>query len=86
MPDSYLTLAGQTNKPTKCLTPGCTQDEAPAYKRGLCTKCHSSALKLIKAGRATWESLAEMGLAKAQENDDPFMKAFNDKQPQVKEG
>lgn len=69
----------------KCLTPDCQQPEAAAYKRGLCSKCHGAANKLIKAGRATWESLAEMGLAKAQENDDPFMKAFNNKQPQLME-
>ena len=61
----------------KCLVPKCTRMEAPAYKRGLCTQCHSKARKMVESGQTTWEQLEAMGLVKPQD-DDPFTAAFNE--------
>lgn len=60
----------------KCKTPNCKNDEAPAWKRGLCTICHPKANRLINAGTTTWDELVALGLATKIEDADPFTQEF----------
>lgn len=59
----------------KCLTPEC-RNEKGQYK-SLCMKCYSEAKAVVEGGKATWEQLAEMGLAEVQLT--PFAKAFKER-------
>ncbi len=43
-----------------CLTPHCGK---PSFTRGLCRKCYSVALGIVRDGVETWDSLAALGLA-----------------------
>lgn len=60
--------------PNRCLTPGCINRQ---NRNGLCLKCYGQAKKLIEAGKTTWESLEEMGLAELGRSD--FLKAFEER-------
>lgn len=64
---------------TECLTPNCRYPAAPALKRGLCMRCHTSAKKLVEEGGMTWDELVGLGLALATSDGDPFMDALNKK-------
>lgn len=44
-----------------CMVPGC---DRPAKVRGLCQKCHASAVYAIKTGKTTWLNLERAGLCK----------------------
>lgn len=55
------TTAKAKKPKVQCCVPGCEND---ATTRGLCIKCYSAASNLVKAEKATWESLEKVGLAK----------------------
>ncbi len=60
----------------KCCTTSCNKTEG-AGLRGLCMMCYSSAKKMVAAGRATWEQLERMGLARPKASDDLFAQEFD---------
>ncbi len=47
---------------TKCLNPICISGKNPAL-RGLCTSCYSSASRLVRIKRTTWDELEKNGKA-----------------------
>jgi len=72
MPKVHIGSAGPPDKPL-CLTLDCA--ERPKWK-GLCDRCYRTAKRLVDAGKATWESLAELGLASEDGAEDKFTRAF----------
>lgn len=55
----------------KCLVKECkAQVVNPTYK-GLCPKCYKIAKDLVAAKQATWEGLAEKGLADLGSKEEP---------------
>ena len=67
----------------KCLTPDC-RNKGLVW-RGLCSKCHETAKRLVDGGKVTWERLAELGLATGKRgvtvaSEDPFLKALRQKE------
>lgn len=50
----------QRNQKMKCVIPDCNRESAC---RGLCWPCYQAALRYIKTGKATWESLETLGYA-----------------------
>ncbi len=42
----------------KCLREGCGR---PAICRGLCASCYTTALRMVKNGKTTWEALEKAG-------------------------
>ncbi len=59
----------------KCLIKGC---EGKQMTRGLCSKCYTTARKLVETGQTTWEVLKKKGLVyEKRTNLSPFMDEFN---------
>lgn len=51
--------------PDKCLFPTCTRT---SHSRGLCASHYSTAFKVVKRGRVTWEELVAAGKATPPHN------------------
>ena len=56
--------------------PDCLHCERPARRRGVCNTCYAAALKIVKAGDATWELLEEKGLTKRPPHTNPLRAKF----------
>lgn len=62
----------------KCLTDGCSNNEAPALERGVCMKCYVRAKRMVESGVTTWLELSDLGmvLPNSKEGGDKFTEAF----------
>lgn len=63
-------------KKQKCYIKVCKSTDLVA--RGLCSKCYPTARYLVRTGKATWDQLESMGLAKPKRavNASPLFDAF----------
>lgn len=52
------------------MTRACGMPAAPANERGLCTRCYTTAKRLIESGKTTWEQLENAGFVLHRR--DPF--------------